>query len=61
MKLESLPHGRKLTSILDHGRSAHVEMVGTFQATAGPYGPDVMPFRFMITGLNSVVKAQREK
>lgn len=61
VKLESLPHGRKLKSILSHGRSANVAIVGTFQATNGPYGPDVMPFRFMIISLNSAVTAHQEK
>lgn len=60
-KLKSLPNGGRLESILGHGWSARVEVVGTFQSTRGPYGPDVMPFRFVITGLNSVVKAYREK
>jgi hypothetical protein len=61
MKPESLPHGQELKSILSHGRSAYVEIVGTFQATTGPYGPDGMPFRFAIMNLNSVVRAHREK
>jgi hypothetical protein len=61
MKLDSLSYGRKLESILSRGRSARVEIVGIFQATTGPYGPDVMPFRIMIMNLNSVVKAHRER
>jgi hypothetical protein len=60
-KLESLRHGRKLESILNHGRGARVEVVGTFDATTGPFGPDVMPFRFRITDMHSVAEVRREK
>ncbi len=60
-RLESLPHGRKLESILNHGRGALVELTGTFEASAGPYGPDVMPFRFVITRLHSVTELRQRK
>lgn len=58
LRLESLSNGRKLKSILNHGRSARVEAVGVFESNAGPYGPDDAPFRFMITSLNSVAATQ---
>src|ERR1700690_1638943 len=48
-RLESLPHGKKLESILNHGQSAQVEVVGVFESDAGRYGPDIAPFRFTIT------------
>ena len=57
--LKSLPDGKKLKSILNHGRSADVEVTGLFESQAGRYGPDVAPFRFTITRLNSVAEAHQ--
>ena len=49
--------GRKLLSILKRGHNAHVRLVGIFEDTGGPFGPDVARFRFTISQVLSVEKA----
>ena len=57
--LDSLPHGKKLKSILNRGREARVEVVGVFESDRGPYGPDIARFRFTISQVNAVSEAHR--
>lgn len=51
---ESQPSGKRLREILKHRRSARVVVVGIFESSGGPYGPDAARFRFSITKINVV-------
>jgi hypothetical protein len=54
---ESLPNGKQLRKFLHRGKSASVNLVGTFEANANRYGPDGARFRFVIREISSVEKA----
>jgi hypothetical protein len=41
--------GRKLRSILKRGHNAQVRLIGIFEDTGGPFGPDVARFRFTVS------------
>ena len=49
--------GRKLRTILRHGRNARVQVVGIFESVNSRYGPDVARFRFTVSEIESVTEA----
>jgi hypothetical protein len=54
---ETLPKGKELRKFLHRGKSATVKLTGTFEADPQRYGPDGARFRFVISGISSVVAA----
>lgn len=52
---ESLHNGKKLRKVIKHGRSAKVQLVGTFRSSVSR-GLDGQRFRFSISQINSVSK-----
>lgn len=56
----SSPNGKALHKLFNHRKSASVKLVGTFESGTGRYGPDVARFRFTITEISSVRKAQSD-
>jgi Flp pilus assembly CpaE family ATPase len=55
--VESLRHGKKLRKFLHRRKSASVKVIGTFEYSGHPYGPEGTPFRFVISEITSVEKA----
>jgi hypothetical protein len=55
---ENTEAGRKLRSILKRRRNARVRLIGTFESTGGPYGPDSARFRFTIAQVLSAEKVE---
>ena len=56
---DSSPNGKKLSKILRSRRDARVTLSGRFEGSGGPYGPDVAPFRFSVSGIMSVEKSPK--
>jgi hypothetical protein len=52
----ALPNGSALSRILRRHLSAKVKLIGTFDSSRGPYGPDGARFRFSISRIISVSK-----
>ena len=52
----TLPNGRALKGILRQHLSARVKLIGTFDSSRGPYGPDGARFQFSISRILSVSK-----
>ena len=50
------PNGRALSRILRRHLSAKVKLIGTFDGSQGPYGPDGARFQFSISRIISVPK-----
>lgn len=51
--------GSKLRSILKRGHNAQVRLIGIFEDTGGPFGPDVARFRFTVSQVVSAEKGSR--
>ena len=54
---ESLRNGKQLRKFLHRRKSASVKLIGTFEYSGNPYGPDGARFRFVISEISSVEKA----
>ena len=52
----TLPNGKALNEILRQHLSARVKLIGTFDSSNGPYGPDGARFQFSISRILSVSK-----
>lgn len=52
----TLPNGKALKEILRQILSARVKLIGTFDSSKGPYGPDGARFQFSISRILSVSK-----
>ena len=53
---ESMRNGKRLRKLLQSHKEARVKLTGTFETGAGPYGPDVAQFRFVVSEISSVDK-----
>jgi hypothetical protein len=49
-----LPNGRKLSAYLRRHRPAKVHLIGTFESSGGPFGPENYPFRFSVSEITAV-------
>jgi hypothetical protein len=54
---ESLRNGKQLRKFLRRRKSASVKLIGTFEYSGHPYGPEGTRFRFVISEISSVEKA----
>jgi hypothetical protein len=53
------PNGKKLSKILRSRRDASITLTRRFESSGGPYGPDVVPFRFSVSEIMSVEKSPK--
>jgi len=53
---ESIRNGKRLRKLLQGHKEARVKISGMFETGAGPYGPDVAQFRFVVSEISSVEK-----
>jgi hypothetical protein len=51
-----LPNGRKLSAYLRRHRPAKVHLIGTFESSGGPFGPEGCHFRFSVSEITAVYR-----